>query len=196
MVLRLTEKSIRQFIEQVSDQQYAMAGAVMAVSAAQATALGEACMQISLDHQVDKLDWQNVTSRIEHMVHIKDTLVEWGDQDANALAEYVALREAGEELSGQRTLCESPAEISRLCIEAAIVLQDFRPLVVEQVQDDLEMAISLLAGAAHAAMLLLDSNLRLWPDPILLKEFEPIRVELEEQISRLSPVQRIRKVEG
>ena len=195
MALRPTEKSIRQFIEEVSDQQYAMAGAVMAISAAQATALGEACMQISLDHQLDKLDWQDVTGRIEQMVHLKNTLVEWCDQDANAMAEYVTLREAGEEWSGQRILCDSPAEISRLCLEAATMLQDFRPLVVEQVQDDLEMAVSLLAGTAQAAMLLLDSNLRIWPDPALLAEFEPIRLELEMQINQLSPVQRIRKDE-
>ena len=75
------------------------------------------------------------------------------------------------------------------------MLQDFRPLVIEQVQDDLEMAVSLLAGTAQAAMLLLDSNLRMWPDPALLAEFEPIRLELEKQIDQLSPVQRIRKDE-
>jgi formiminotetrahydrofolate cyclodeaminase len=190
MALRLTEKPIRQFIEQVSDQQYAMAGAVIAISAAQATALGEACMQISLDHQVDKLDWQDVTSRIEQMVHIKNTLVEWCDQDANAMAEYVALREAGSGLESQRILCDSPAEISRLCLEAATMLQDFRPLVIEQVQDDLEMAVNLLIATAQVAMFLLDSNLRSWPEPALMAEFEPIRLELEKQIGQLSPVQR------
>ncbi|HXV99166.1 MAG TPA: cyclodeaminase/cyclohydrolase family protein [Anaerolineae bacterium] len=196
MALQLTEKPIRQFVGEVSDQRHAMAGAVIAAAAAQATALGEACMQISLDHQVDKLDWQDVTSRIEQMVHIKNTLIEWCDQDASAIAEYVALRDIGEELSGQRVLCDSPAEISRLCIEAAAVLQNFRPLVIEQVQDDLEIAISLLAGTAQAAMLLLDSNLRIWPDSALLAEYEPIRLELEKQISQLSPLQRIRKDEG
>jgi formiminotetrahydrofolate cyclodeaminase len=196
VALQLTEKPIRQFIGEVSDQRHAMAGAVIAAGAAQATALGEACMQISLDHQVDKLDWQDVTSRIEQMVHIKNTLIEWCDQDASAIAEYVALRDIGEGLSGQRILCDSPAEISRLCIEAATVLQNFRPLVIEQVQDDLEIAISLLAGTAQAAMLLLDSNLRIWPDVALLAEYEPIRLELEKQISQLSPVRRIRKDEG
>lgn len=193
MALQLTEKSVRQFIEEVSDQRHAMAGAVIAVSAAHATALGEACMQISLDHQVDKLDWQDITSRIEQMVHLKNTLIAWCDQDATAIAEHVALREAGHILQGQRLLCESPAEISRLCLDAAAVLQNFRPVVIEQVQDDLEMAISLLAGSARAALLLLDSNLRIWPEPNLLAEFEPILAELEQNINQLSPVQRIRK---
>lgn len=169
-----------------------MAGAVIAASAAQAAALGEACMQISLDNQVDKLDWHEVTSRIEQMVHIKQTLIEWCDQDATAIGEYVALRNAGQDLQGQRILCEGPAEISRLCIEAAITLQNFRYLVVEQVQDDLEIAISLLAGTAHAAFLLLDSNLRLWPTPKLLAEFEPILADLEQKIGQLLPARRIR----
>lgn len=129
------------------------------------------------------------------MVHIKNTLIEWCDQDATAIAEYVALREAGQELQGQRLLCESPAEISRLCVEAASVLQNFRPLVFQQVQDDLEMAMSLLAGAAQAALLLLDSNLRIWPESGLLAEFEPILTDLEQQIDQLSPLRRIRQPE-
>ena len=153
-------------------------------------------MQISLEHQIDKLNWHDVTSRIEQMVHIKNTLVEWCDQDANAIAEFVALREAGVELSSQRILCDSPAEISRHSIEAALGLQEFRPLVIEQVQDDLEIAISLLDGTAQAAMLLLDSNLRIWPNPALSTEYEPIRVELEKQIGQLSPLPRIRQNEG
>jgi formiminotetrahydrofolate cyclodeaminase len=169
-----------------------MAGAVIAASGAQAAALGEACMQISLDNQVDKLDWHDVTTRIEQMIHIKNSLLEWGDQDAKIIADFVVLRESGQGLSGQQGLCESPAEISRLCIEAAILLQEFRPLVFEQVQDDLELAHTLLVGVARAAMLLLDSNLRLWPDPALLAGYDPIQAELEIKISKLSPVNRIR----
>jgi formiminotetrahydrofolate cyclodeaminase len=153
-------------------------------------------MQISLDNQVDKLDWQDVTARIEQMVHIKLSLIEWCDQDATAINQFVALRESGQVATGERLLCESPVEIGRLCVEAAKMLEDFRPLVFERVQDDLEMAINLLAGAAQAAMLLLDSNLRIWPQPSLLKEFEPLRAELEQQIKHLTPAGRIRKDEG
>lgn len=190
---KITEKTIRQFVAEVSDAHHAMAGAVIAASAAQAAALGEACLQISLDNQVDKLDWTSVSARIEQMAHIKATLAEWCDQDAVAISEHVALREAGDQLSGEQLLCESPAEISRLAIETARLLQEFRPLVFEQVQDDLEMAISLLTGSGRAAILLLDSNLRIWSDnPALLTEYEPILAELLEQVDQLTPKSRIR----
>lgn len=197
MVTRLTDKTIRQFIEEVSDQHYALAGAVIAASAAQAAALGEACMQISLDNQVDSLDWQDVTARIEQMLHLKNMLIEWCDQDTNAVAEYISLREAGVELSGWRVMCESPAEISRLSFEGLNLLQEFRPLVFGRVQGDLELAIRLLAGTAQTAKLLLNSNLHAWPVPALLQEFEPILAKLEQQSSQFLPVQPIQmKDEG
>jgi hypothetical protein len=192
VALQPTEKSVRQFIGEVSDQHHAVTGAVIAASAAQAAALGEACLQISLDNQVDKLDWHDVTARIEHMLHIKNTLIEWCDQDAAAAAEYAALQEAGVELSGWRILCDSPAEISRLSIEAVKVLQNFRPLVFRGVEDDLELAITLLVGTARAGVLLLNSKLGRWPYPSLLHEYEPVLAELEQQIGQLSPVRRIR----
>ncbi len=184
----ITGQTVRQFIAKVSDQHHAMTGAVIAVSAAQAAALGEACMQISLDNQVDKLNWGDVTARIEQMVSLKNTLIEWCDRDAEAIANYIDLREAGDPLTGQRFLCESPAEIGRLSIAAAVLLQDFRSLVFKQVQDDLEMVISLLTGTARTAMMLLDQNLRTWPDNDALAAYEPILNELKEQINKLTPV--------
>lgn len=194
MTIQFTEKTIRQFVSDVSDAHHAMAGAVIAASAAQATALGEACLQISLDNQVDRLDWTAVSARIEQMAHLKNTLVAWCDQDGATLLEYTALvAEVGDPARQQRLLCESPAEISRLAVEGAAILQDFRPLVFEQVKDDLEMALRLLTGAGRAALLLLDSNLRVWANnPALLKEFEPILTELEAQLEQLTPVKRIR----
>jgi hypothetical protein len=54
------------------------------------------------------------------------------------------------------------------------------------------MAITLLAGAARAASLLLDSNLRLWPEPMLLAEFEPALAGLRAQAAALRPVERVR----
>lgn len=188
----ITTKTSRQFIAEVSRQHHAMAGAVISISAAQAAGLGEACLRISLEHQPDTLDAENVLSRAEQVADIKNRLADWCDRDATAIAEFVALREAGDELSGQQLLCAAPAEISQLSIQAAIILQDFRPLASERVRDDLEMSISLLAGTAQAAMLLLDSNLRIWPEKILLAKYEPIRTELEQQISQLTPVARIR----
>ncbi|NIO42975.1 MAG: hypothetical protein GTO41_24145 [Burkholderiales bacterium] len=54
------------------------------------------------------------------------------------------------------------------------------------------MSISLLTATAQAAMLLLDSNLRIWSEQVLLEEYEPIRADLEAEIVRLTPVPRIR----
>jgi hypothetical protein len=157
--------------------------------------LGKACLQISLEHRGDTLDADDVTARTKQLVNITNKLVKWCDRDATAIAEFVALREAGDELSGQQLLCDAPSEISRLSIDAAQILQSFRPLASERVQDDLEMSISLLAGTAQAAMLLLDSNLRIWPEQALLEKYEPIRVDLEKQIGQLTPVDRIRTKE-
>ena len=181
-----TEQTIRQFVSEVTDQHYIMTGAVMAGSAAQAAALGETCMQISLDNQVDKLNWQDVTSRIEEMARLKDNLLEWCDQNAQTIIERTALREAGGDSGSQRFWCESAAEISRLSIEAATLLQDFRPLAFENVRDDLEITINLLTCTGRAAVLLLDSNLRIWPVSALLDEYEPIRAELQSQIDQIS----------
>ncbi len=170
-----------------------MAGAVIAASAAQAVALGLACMQISLKNRPDALDTPEVRRPIEQARAIKNSLVEWCNRDATAIAEFVALRETGNELSGRQLLCDAPSEIGRLAVQAAMILQNFRPLVFEGVQDDLEISLALLAGTAHAAMLLLDSNLRIWPEAALLDKYEPIRAELERQIHRLTPVARIRE---
>jgi len=189
---KLTQHTTQQFIDTVANQQHAMAGAVISASAAQATALGAACMRISLEHQPDTLDADGVRQRVLKMDNIQRSLIDWCNRDANAIAQFVALREAGKELEGQQLLCKAPAEISQLSIEAATLLQNFRPLVSERVQDDLEMSVNLLAGTAKAAMLLLDSNLRIWPEAPLLNKFEPIRANLEEQIKALTPVARIR----
>jgi formiminotetrahydrofolate cyclodeaminase len=188
----LTTKTSRQFIDHVSAQPHAMAGAVIAVAAAQAVALGEACIRISLEHRPAMLDGDDAANRAAHMADIKNRLAEWCDRDATAIAEFVALREAGEELKGQQLLCHAPSEIGRLSVEAAKILQSFRRLAAERVRDDLEMSLTLLAGTAQAAMLLLDSNLRLWPDKALHEPYEPIRADLEQQIGRLTPVTRIR----
>jgi len=189
---QVTKNTVRQFIDEVANQHHAMAGAVIAASAAQAAALGRACIQISLEHRGDVLDAVDVADRIQQITRIKESLIAWCDRDATGIAEFVALREAGDELRGQQLLCDSPAEMSRLSVEAAAILQDFRPLVSERVQDDLEMSITLLSGTAQAAMLLLDSNLRIWPEKALLDKYEPIRADLEHQIKQLTPTARIR----
>ena len=187
----VSTQTAAQFIEEVSGQNHAMAGAVIALSAAQAAALGQACMQISLD-ELD-VDGEGNPEQIERMAQIKSALLRWSERDADAIAKFVALREAGETLAGQQLLCSAPADVSRMSIEAADISQNFRPLVNERVYDDLEMSISLLSGTAQAALLLLDSNLRIWPDEPLLAEFEPVVEELAAGIAGLSPAKRIRE---
>jgi formiminotetrahydrofolate cyclodeaminase len=188
----ITTKTVFEFVQEVSQQRHAMAGAVIALSAGQAAALGQACMQIGQNEGLNH-SLQVAESPVERLAKIKMELLQWCDRDATAIAEYVALREAGDPLTGQELLCSAPAEVCRIAIEAANILQEFRPLVGEKVRDDLEMAISLLTGAAQAAMLLLDSNLRIWPDQALLAQFEPIQDKLITDIGHLSPVKRIRK---
>ena len=188
----MSEKTVTQFVTEISRQQHAMAGAVIAASMAQAVALGLACMRISRDEQ--NLQTEAVLSQIDRSEAIQKELLNWCDRDAKTIAQFVALREAGQELAGQQLLCRAPAAMGGLAVETAVILQNFRPLVCEQVKDDLEMSICLLAGAAQAALLLLDSNLRIWPEPELVTEFEPVLTELDAKITALSPVERIRTV--
>ncbi len=177
--LVVTDLTVNQFSSHVSGQKHAMAGAVIAVSAAQAVSLGQACVSIS----------NGETLRLDE---IREELLRCGDRDANAIAEFVALRELGQELKGKDLLCSLPARLSQLSAEAARILQDFRPQVDERVRDDLEMSVRLLSGTAHAAMLLLDSNLRIWTDEDLALKYEPILNGLLSAIRELNPVKRIR----
>ena len=169
-----------------------MAGATIAASAAQAASLGRACMAISLAGDGANRNFTPDSPSISAMDQIVTSLLDWCDRDATAIANLVALRESGQAVEGRMLLCQAPAEISRLSLEAANSLQVFRTQVSHRVEDDLEMALTLLAGTAQAAMLLLDSNLRIWPDPNLLAKFEPVRANLEQAIKKLSPVDRLR----
>jgi len=186
----ITRLKVNEFIQTVSNQNHAMAGAVIALSAAQATALGQACLRISLDHSGSQD--QSAAAPIKALAAVKYQLLVWCNRDANAIAELVALRDAGQELAGQQLLCQAPAQVSQLSIKAGNILQAARPLVNDRVKDDLEMSISLLASAAQTAMLLLDSNLRIWPEPALLATFEPVLADLEAGIETIQIVRRIR----
>jgi formiminotetrahydrofolate cyclodeaminase len=176
----------RQLAAHISGQSHAMAGATIALSAALGVALGEACVRISaglagLD--APAADWLQVAQQ---------NLLDLADEDANAIARFAALRDAGDELAGQDYLCELPGRMGQFAVEAAQALQNFRPLVHERVRDDLEMAITLLAGASRAAMLLLDSNLRIWPQAALIDKYEPLLATLEQAVAALTPPVRLR----
>ncbi len=183
----VADLSARQLAGHISGQNHAMAGATIALSAALAVALGEACVRISAS-----LAAQNAPAIADRLHVIQQGLLDLADEDANAIARYAALRDAGDELAGQEYLCELPERVGRWAVEAAQTLQDFRPLAHERVKDDLEMAITLLGGSARTAMLLLDSNLRIWPQPALIAKFEPLRAALEQAIAALTLPARLR----
>ena len=188
----LTENSIRHFTAHITGQGHAMAGATVAASGALACGLGEACVRISaslLEAAQDRTAAEKVADRLSA---IRGQLQDLSDEDGAAITAFAAMREAGQELAGQARLCQMPVEMGRLTAEAASLLQGFRPLV-RNVQDDLEMAITLLGGTTRATTLLLDSNLRLWPEPVLLAQYEPELAVLRGLAGSVRPAERVRQ---
>lgn len=188
--LSIQALTLEQFISHVGSQNHAMAGAVIAISAAESAALGLACVSISTENKI--ISESNEANQTEQINGIIQQLKRYADQDANAIAELVSLREAGQELQGKEILCQLPYQVGSLSIQAAKLLEAFRSSVHERVQDDLEISIRLLYGAAQAALLLLDSNLRIWPEEGLLNKFDPLLGELEKDITQIKVVDRIR----
>ena len=182
----LTNKTVRQYIDAVSDQYYPMTGPVIALMAAHAAALAEACMQLSLDHQVDKLDWQDVTGRIGQMAHFKDTLVEWSNQDIAS----GRIDDALAAVNGYRlALCDYSTEIAKLSTQAVRVIQDFRPLTYRQVAGDLDIAVSLLTGTARAALQLLADNLTVEIGSDSVQKYRVVMADLTSQLAQLTAAQ-------
>ena len=191
----VTKKSIRHFASHVSNRHHAMAGAVIAAAAVEAAALGEACLRISHGEIASPQDIATANAAIETVQSARQRLLDLCDDDASAIGEFAGPGDAGDEAVARHHLCQLPGEIGDLAATVAATLQDFRPLVSARVQDDMEMAIVLLTGTARGAMLLLDSNLRIWPQQMLIRVHEPRRAALEERIERLTPVKRIRQEE-
>lgn len=187
---RITELSIRDFNREISFQNHAMAGATIATAAVSAVSLGFACIRIT-QRQLDENE-PPYQSRLDQLASLQVRLLDICDKDATAIGRLVSPGNARDELPEQHLLCEYPVRISQISIQAAQTLQDFRGFVDEHVKDDLEMSITLLAGTAQSAMLLLDSNLRQWSNPELAEQFEPILEELITDIEQLTPVKRVR----
>jgi hypothetical protein len=182
---------VRQLTDHVAMQQHAMAGATIALSAALATGLGEACLRISASQVESVTDRAALTAASDRLRGIRSDLLTLADEDGAAITAFAVNRDAGGEPQGQVRLCQMPVEAGRLAVEAGLLLQRHRPLV-QRPKDDLEMAITLLFGAARAAFLLLDSNLRIWPEASLVAQFEPELAALGALIARLDPVARVR----
>jgi hypothetical protein len=187
----LTENSLQQFTNHIISQSHAMAGATIASSAAIACSLGETCIRMNIPPLTSAAD-QTLAERLAGEIRdIRGRLLALTDEDGASITAFAALRAAGKALEGQDRLCQMPAEMARLSIEAAGLLQEFRPLI-DLARDDLEMAITLLVGTQRAAALLLDSNMRLWPEPDLLAKYEPQLAALRQEAGRVRPVDRIR----
>ncbi|MCO6449602.1 MAG: cyclodeaminase/cyclohydrolase family protein [Caldilineales bacterium] len=187
----LSSLPLTQFSGHVAAQGHAMAGATIAASAALACGLGEACVRISANRLQDAGMQRSAASVADRLAQLRLELLALADEDGGAITAFAALREAGQTLQGQELLCRLPVNMVELAVEAAMLLQDFRPLAVAA-EDDLEMAIRLLDGCARAATLLLDSNLRIWPEEDLLNGFEPQLAGLRRRLGRVQPVESVR----
>lgn len=179
MDTQLANKTVRQYVDTISDQYYPMTGSVIAAMAAQGAALAEACIQISLDNQIDTLDWRAVTARIEQMAHLKATLLEWSNQEIsvghNGSPPSVDPSRLQKQMDGT-------AEIANLALEATRILDGFRPMVFPKVESDLEIVICLLTSTAQAALLLLKCHLDVATDPKMVERYQPMLAELKQQI--------------
>lgn len=186
----LTENSFHHLTAHIAAARTAMAGATIAASAALACALGEACVRLNLD-LLESPQRESAARLAGWLAGVRAEMEALCNEDGEAITAFAALRATGETLRGQERLCEMPVAMARLGAEAATGLQGFRPHM-EVAQDDLEMAITLLAGAIRSAILLLDSNLRIWPEPALLSRFEPALAELRVLAEGVRPVERVR----
>lgn len=184
--------TVSQFTNYVSKQEHAMAGAVIAISAAQALALGMACLTISGNKETKDVKPQH------HLSEIQSFLIEIANQDAEAIARHIALRKSATHKKNDPTkdiqaeLCDLPVKMARLSLEAAQILQGIRPTILDRVKDDLEISIHLLASSIQAAILLLDSNLRIWPDSDLQNKYQTVLDALRSEMKQIKPVDHIR----
>ncbi|MEM7348080.1 MAG: hypothetical protein AAF485_27940 [Chloroflexota bacterium] len=173
------EKTLDGFVKQVSDQHYPMTSTVIAASAAQAAALGEACLQISLDNQIDNLDWQDVAQRIEEMAGIKSALLDLCNQ---------TLTVSNIDSNGREAVldeCKVFAELGRLSASATLILQKFRPLVFKDIAPDLEINIHLLVATAHSALHLLENYIANSTDAQLVAACKSAIAEIDTLLQQL-----------
>ncbi len=187
----LTQQSLHDLAATIGGQSHALAGATIAGSAALGCALGEACVRISAARLAQPAVRAEAESVAVCLATYRYALLRLADLDGAALLAFEGERDAGREAEERDRLCRMPLEMGEAAGSAAHELQSFRPLV-QGVQDDLEMAITLLTGAARAASLLLDSNLRIWPTPALLGKYEPELAQLRKALDGLSPAGSIR----
>lgn len=188
----LTQRTIGDAFDHIAQATHCQAGATIALGGALAAGLAQATANASLDEGVSG-EAKDAARRMQHaMSQARLRFQTLADQDAQAITTFVELRQRGEALRGYELLCDGPREMADLAIGAAQAMQDYRAHVCERTKDDLEFALALMSNTAHAAMLLLDSNLRIWPLPELIARYDPHVVRLAAATATLRPVARIR----
>ncbi|MFN3979266.1 MAG: cyclodeaminase/cyclohydrolase family protein [Caldilinea sp.] len=179
-------------IARIGDHDHCQAGGAIGLSGALAAALAQATANATRSLQPSSEQDAAAYVMQETMMRVRSEFLRLADRDADAILELVAAEERGEPLAGYVLLCDGPQAMADLAIEAAQAMQTFRAHVCERSHDDLEFALTLMAGVALAAMQLLDSNLRIWPQPELLATYDPQIDRLLQQIESLQPMARIR----
>ena len=188
----LSTSTLQAALDRIGDHDHCQAGGTIGVSGTFAAALAQATANATRAEQPDATRDAAAQAMRAAMARSRADFLRLADADANAILEFVALEARGEPLAGYALLCRGPQQMADLAVDAAQAMQAFRTHVCERSHDDLEFALTLMAGVARAAMQLLDSNLRIWPLPELLAEFEPHVSRLLGTIDALHPVPRIR----
>lgn len=193
---QLSVSPVFQAIERIGEHDHCQAGGAIGLSGALAAALAQATANATRSQQPTGAQDAAAESMQQTMKRIRLEFLRLADADAEAILEFVALEERGEPLTGYTLLCEGPRAMADLAVEAAQAMQSFRAHVCERSRDDLEFALTLMAGVARAAFQLLDSNLRIWPVPELLTVYEPHIARLKDALEALRPRPRIRTLES
>ena len=188
----ISELPMRAAVARIGDGDHCQAGGAIGLSAALAAALAQATANSTLANAPAPAQVAPARAMQAAMAAARAEFTRLADQDANAILEFVALEEQGAALAGYALLCDGPRDLAAAAIAAAQAMQDYRAHVGERSRDDLEFALTLMAGAAHSALLLLDSNLRIWPLPELLAAYEPAVAHLVAGLATLQPLARIR----
>ncbi len=189
---RISELPVRAAVARIGDGDHCQAGGAIGLSAALAAALAQATANSTLAYAPLPAHTAAAHAMQHAMADAGAGFMRLADQDANAILEFVALEEQGAALAGYALLCDGPRDMAAAAIAAAQAMQEFRAHVGERSRDDLEFALTLMVGAARSALLLLDSNLRIWPLPELLAAYEPAVAHLVAGLATLQPVGRIR----
>lgn len=188
-----TRQQTDQVVDGIASASHCQAGAVIALRGALAAALGQATANGTLAEGASGEAAEAARQMQRRLTDIRARFLALADQDASAIGELVRRRESGQALRGYQQLCDGPRDMAEQALAAATLMQDFRACVCERTHDDLELTITLMSGVARAAGQLLDSNLRIWPLPELVAQYNPVVDSLMARIDALQPVTRIRR---